>query len=67
MAQLTDLQIYLMDNSERLNKHITFHLKNKNMTSRVQFIKGIPQQIPLADHQMNLVIYRKSVFAGAVK
>ncbi len=62
MAQITGMQIYLMKNSERATKHIAFHLKQNNMTNRVQLIMGNPQQISLADQQINLAVYRKSIF-----
>jgi ubiquinone/menaquinone biosynthesis C-methylase UbiE len=63
MSQLTQMQIYLMEKSESVIEHITFHLKQNNMTNQIQLIKGDPLQIPIADHKIELVVYRKSIFS----
>ncbi|HBE76225.1 MAG TPA: hypothetical protein DDW65_00330 [Firmicutes bacterium] len=62
LAQLTNMHVYLMENSATLIKQIAPHLKKNKMTNHVELIKGVPQQIPVADHQINLVIYRRSIF-----
>jgi SAM-dependent methyltransferases len=62
MAQLTSMRIFLVENSEDIVEHITFHLKQNDMSDQIQLIKGTPYQIPIADSQINLIVYRKSIF-----
>jgi SAM-dependent methyltransferase len=61
MAQLTNMQIFLVENSEDVIEHIAFHLKQNDMPDNIRLIKGNPYQIPIADHQINLIVYRKSI------
>ncbi len=63
MAQLTPMQIYLMEKSEPVIEHVNFHLKQNHMVDQIKLIKGDPLQIPISDREMNLVVFRKSIFS----
>ncbi len=63
MAQLTGMQIYLMENSEDTMTHLSFQLKKNCMEKEVAVVKGSPLKIPIEDGQIHLVVFRKSIFS----
>lgn len=62
MAQITELDIFLLENSTEMLKRAEINLKNSNLENRIHLLKGSLHQIPLSDGVMDLIISRSSVF-----
>jgi ubiquinone/menaquinone biosynthesis C-methylase UbiE len=62
MAQITSMNIYLMESSEHTLNHVASNLKKNGLANQIRLVKGSLYQIPLADYQINLLICRKPVF-----
>jgi ubiquinone/menaquinone biosynthesis C-methylase UbiE len=62
MAQITNMNVYLIESSENTINHVAINLKQNGLENRIQLLKGTFQQIPLADHSINLIVCRRSIF-----
>jgi ubiquinone/menaquinone biosynthesis C-methylase UbiE len=62
LARITDLNIYMLDNSPEMLRRATGNIERYSLETRVQTLRGSIRQIPLTNHSMDLVVSRSSVF-----
>ena len=62
LAQITRLQVYLLDISPEMVKISQENLKAWNLASRVKAIQGDVHALPFPDSSINLVVSRGSMF-----
>jgi ubiquinone/menaquinone biosynthesis C-methylase UbiE len=62
LARVTDLNIYMLDNSLKMLRKVNGNIERYDLEARVQTLRGSIRQIPLTNYSMDLVVGRSSVF-----
>lgn len=62
MAEISDMYIYLLDNSAEALDIAAKRIKSNNIEKRIEVLRGDAEDIPLKDGYVNLAISRGSVW-----